>query len=367
MAIWTVDQVGDWLKANSFEKYVETFKNQDIDGIALFGLQDDDILKLLSSKDEDGTIRNPTIRIQRKFRTILEAYRKLIKQDSSVNKGLDINMENHENNLSIISSKATFHTINDIGTYSKIYTIEPKNIGMKFFKSELICSNLTKYFLKKYNVSCHIPMQNQYDTKDALKIKLSDVKENVYNDIHLLLTTIKTKIFNDKDTDKKNDNVKIQIRENIILSPQYLIMKIKQLVQSMVFQTSTTIFRYIQNAFTLTEKDQSKLKNLAQNYNCEINKINIETKKELIILPKEKNVTTSKYITNESNQYYFSLTIWRKLSMSHNTIEIHKSYGLIVDITIISTTAYGIKEKIDPKYGNGYFESGTGKRVIFIE
>ncbi|CAF2811274.1 unnamed protein product [Rotaria sp. Silwood2] len=135
----------------------------------------------------------------------------------------------------------------------------------------------------------------------------------------------------------------------------------------MVFQTSTTIFRYIQNAFTLTEKDQLKLKNLAQNYNCEINKINIETKKELIILPKEKNVTTSKYITNESNQYYFSLAIWRKLSMSHNTIEIHKSYGLIVDITIISTTAYGIKEKIDPKYGNGYFESDTGKRIYQID
>ncbi|CAF4565619.1 unnamed protein product, partial [Rotaria sp. Silwood2] len=91
------------------------------------------------------------------------------------------------------------------------------------------------------------------------------------------------------------------------------------------------------------------------------------TKKELIILPKEKNVTTSKYITNESNQYYFSLAIWRKLSMSHNTIEIHKSYGLTVDITIISTTAYGIKEKIDPKYGNGYFESGTGKRIYQID
>ncbi|CAF4700396.1 unnamed protein product, partial [Rotaria sp. Silwood2] len=105
MAIWTVDQVGDWLKINSFDKYVETFKNEDIDGISLFGLQNDDILKLLSSRDEDGIIRNPTMRTQRKFRTILEEYRKLIKQErkkrrrssSSINKRLDTSINNNEN------------------------------------------------------------------------------------------------------------------------------------------------------------------------------------------------------------------------------------------------------------------------------
>ncbi|CAF3728572.1 unnamed protein product [Rotaria sp. Silwood1] len=554
MAIWTVDQVGDWLKANSFEKYVEIFKNEDIDGIALFGLQDDDILKVLSSRDEDGTIRNPTMRTQRKFRAILEEYRKLVRQErkqrrrssSSVNKELDININNNVKNISITTSKIKSHTINDIGTYSKTYTIEPKSIGMKFFTNEFICSNLTKYFLKKYNVTCHIPIQNQYDTKDALHIKLSGVKENVKNvrnNIHSLLTTIKTKIFNDENTDKKiirwskyiysdsilnilqkiffdknkltlwektnilsgyyivyyvsgqhtfsvseefinhtlnneisyvkdiiienveniqlkfrkeldefinnkkeqqlqyqtmaiiycqysfqtemkisffglrnqvdiakkqikllinkhrmrkisigldstqreflldnyvheiknleidynDDNVKIQIRENIIIAPQYLIKKIKQLIQSMIFQTSILIFQYIKNAFILTEKDHLKLKTFAQNYHCEINKIDIETKKDLIILPKGKNVSTSKYITNESNQFYSTLSMWRKLSISNNTIEIHKSYDLTVDITIISTIVDAIKENIDPKYGNGYFESDYGKRVLFIE
>ncbi|CAF2676114.1 unnamed protein product [Rotaria sp. Silwood2] len=554
MAIWTVDQVEDWLKANKFDKYAEIFKNQDIDGIALLGLQDGEILKLLSTQDEHGTITNPTMRIQRKFKAALEDYRKLIKQErkkrrrssSSINKRLDTSINNNENNLSFITLKATSYTINNTGTYSKIYTIESKSIGMKFFKSELICSNLTKYFLKNYNVTCHIPIQNQYDTKVALHIKLSGVKENVKNarnDIHSLLTTIKTKIFNNEDTDKKiihlskyiysdstltilqkifsdkkkltfwektnilsgyyivhyisgqhtfsvseefinhtvnneisyvkdiviqnveniqpkfrkeldefindkkeqqlqyqtmsiiycqypfqtemkisffglrnqvdiakkqikllinkhrmrniwigldskqreflldnyvheiknleidnkDDNVKIQIRENIIIAPQYLIMKIKQLIQSMVFQTIILTFRYIKNAFILTEKDDLKLKSLAQNYNCEINKIDIETKKELIILPKGKNISTSKYIINESNQFYSSLSIWRKLSISNNIIEIHKSYDLTVDITIISTISDAIKENIDPKYGNGYFESDTGKRVLFIE
>jgi len=55
--------------------------DEDIDGIALMGLQDDDILKLLSKLNEDGTIRNPTMRIQRKFQIILEEYRTLVKQE----------------------------------------------------------------------------------------------------------------------------------------------------------------------------------------------------------------------------------------------------------------------------------------------
>ncbi len=55
--------------------------DEDIDGIALRGLQDDDISKLLSKLNEDGTIRHPTMRIQRKFRTILEEYRTLVKQE----------------------------------------------------------------------------------------------------------------------------------------------------------------------------------------------------------------------------------------------------------------------------------------------
>jgi hypothetical protein len=55
--------------------------DEDIDGIALMGLRDDEILKLLSKLNDDGTIRRPTMRIQRKFRTILEEYRALVKQE----------------------------------------------------------------------------------------------------------------------------------------------------------------------------------------------------------------------------------------------------------------------------------------------
>jgi hypothetical protein len=166
----------------------------------------------------------------------------------------------------------------------------------------------------------------------------------------------------------KDDNVKIQIRENQIHVPQYLIVKIKQLIQSMVYQRTILRFQYIQNAFILKEKDYLALKSIARNYNCELEEIKTETKKELIILPKGTNASTSKYILNESKQFYSSLSISRILSIKNNTIEIHKSYDIAqIDITVISTIADAHREQLDPDYGNGYFESDTGKKILFIK
>jgi len=136
------------------------------------------------------------------------------------------------------------------------------------------------------------------------------------------------------ELDYKDDNVKIHIRENSITAPQYLLMKMKQLIQSMIFQTATLNFQYIENAFILTEKDHLQLKVLGQNYNCEIDKIDSKTKKELILLPKGKFSSTSKHIIKESNRFYSSLSIPRKLSISNNTIEIHRTYDLTVSLIL---------------------------------
>jgi hypothetical protein len=187
------------------------------------------------------------------------------------------------------------------------------------------------------------------------------------------------------ELEHKDDDVKIQIRENSIVAPQYLIMKIKHLIQSMTFQSTTLIFQYIENALTITEKNHLELNQLTQNYNCEIDKIDIHTKREPIILPKGKNASASKFIIKQSDQFYSSLTIPKKVSISNHTIEIHRSndltvcfiiehfYWLIhlfcfqVDVHVISTVTGAIREQIDPKYGNGYFESDTDKKVLFIQ
>ncbi len=53
-------------------------------------------------------------------------------------------------------------------------------------------------------------MQDQYDTENALHIKLSGAKENVKNvqkDLKLFFETIETKIFNAENTDKRSKNL----------------------------------------------------------------------------------------------------------------------------------------------------------------
>ena len=124
--------------------------------------------------------------------------------------------------------------------------------------------------------------------------------------------------------------VQISIREDVIHVPQYLISKIRQSILSMIYQTSTLSFEYIQHAFLFTETDQLQLQALARNYACEIDRMNTATKKELIDLPKGKITTASTYITKESNQFYSSLAIPRILYISTNTIEIHPSSDLAV-------------------------------------
>ena len=61
-------------------RYSSCMIDEDIDGLALTVLRDDEISKLLSLTDEYGLRRNPTTRIQRKFRVKLDEYRLLMNE-----------------------------------------------------------------------------------------------------------------------------------------------------------------------------------------------------------------------------------------------------------------------------------------------
>ncbi|CAF1360510.1 unnamed protein product, partial [Didymodactylos carnosus] len=75
MANWTVEQVLDWLILNDFDKHVKLFKDENIDGTALFGLNDEEIEQLLLTTREDGTMRKPTIGAKARFRTKLQEWK----------------------------------------------------------------------------------------------------------------------------------------------------------------------------------------------------------------------------------------------------------------------------------------------------
>ena len=146
--------------------------------MALMGLFDDEILKLLTTKDKP-----PTLRIQRNFRRLLEEYRSKVK---------------HKRQRRLNSSA--------VCDFSEIYTIAPTSDSLKFFRNESIASLLTNYFLEKYKVTCQIPIQNQWEDDKPLNINLSGSSENirkVQQELQVFFSKIQTKIFNDETAHKR--------------------------------------------------------------------------------------------------------------------------------------------------------------------
>ncbi|CAF3486533.1 unnamed protein product [Rotaria sp. Silwood1] len=171
----------------------------------------------------------------------------------------------------------------------------------------------------------------------------------------------------------KDDNVKIQIRENLFHAPQYLSSKIKQLINALVFQTATISFQCLENACTMTVNEHLKIEQIARKYNCQIDKINVQTNNELVKLPKTRITSTIKststFIIDESNRFIASVQMLNRLSISTGGIEILKTKDLIippVNITIISTMTDAVKEQIEPDCGNFYSETDSGRKVLFI-
>ena len=133
------------------------------------------------------------------------------------------------------------------------------------------------------------------------------------------------------ELEHKDDNVKIIIRENLFYAPQYLISKIKDMINSLIFLRSIITFQTIQNNFMLTTNENFELEKIAQKFSCQIDRIDIENNNEIIKLPKTQGTSTikliSKLVIQQSNQFLNTQTIFKRLSTSndHSAIEIHKT------------------------------------------
>lgn len=151
------------------------------------GLFDDEILKLLSTLNEDGTRNPPTLRTQRKFRKIFEDYQSEAKHKRKKKQ-----------------QAFAMSTTDDVST--KIYTIASTSDSLKFFRSEFIASFLTKYFLEKYKINCQIPVQHQWDVENSLEVNLIGTSENirmVQKDLQLIFGKIEMKTFDNETVHKR--------------------------------------------------------------------------------------------------------------------------------------------------------------------
>ena len=161
---------------------------EDIDGMALIGLSEEEILKLLSTVDENGRRKAPNLRTQRHFRKLFEQSRSQVKQKAKKTRDLSNNEE--------ISSK--------------IYTIQSTDDSLIFLRNEWISIYLTKYFREKYRVNCEI--SNSFD------VNLSGTRENmtkVQNDLQVIFTRMETKMFNDEIVHKRSK--KFSLSMSIVL------------------------------------------------------------------------------------------------------------------------------------------------------
>ncbi|UJR07882.1 hypothetical protein I4U23_012164 [Adineta vaga] len=521
MANWTLKQIIEWLQINGFEKHIQTFIDEDIDGAALMGLRDDDIIKLLAVVDQKGVRTNPTMRTLRKFLAKLEELKILGNKEQKRERRRSGALHS-----SMMTVKPIGHTVNDSKSHSQIFIVQPRSSQIKFFQSELICNYLQEYLSTNFDVTCNIPMTILSISNTDLLVRLSGHKQEVqaaHQNLQSLFATLHTTILNENNAspkvikwsknihcdlallvlqkifidkklctvwektsvlsgyyivhyltgnhdpsaseefinhvlnhdisfvkditvsnahkryhseldefiqNKKNasqqnqsmavislqypsqkdfkislfglkdivqvtkkqlkllinkhqmkttklnldskqreylldnctshlrnielnyedDNVKIQIRESLFTSPQYLVKIIEQLILSMIFQTVNLTFKSIENAFLLTDSDRLQLETLAKNCNCEINHIEVKTEEESIIIPKGNIPATPEHLAKDSNQV--SATLFTD--------------QLKTDIIVLSTEDDCIREKIESKNQVGYYQTNTGKNFLYI-
>ena len=92
--------------------------------------------------------------------------------------------------------------------YSKEFIVASSSVQLKFFKSELICTQLTNYLSNKFHVKCVIPSTVQHESTVDSRIQLSGVKANVKNahqDLQTLFATVKTTTFDDENSGHKGN------------------------------------------------------------------------------------------------------------------------------------------------------------------
>ncbi|CAF0883368.1 unnamed protein product [Rotaria sordida] len=123
----------------------------------------------------------------------------------------------------------------------------------------------------------------------------------------------------------------------------------------------------------MTTNEHLEIETITRKYNCQIDRIDVQTKNEVIKLPKARRTSTIKststFIIQQSNRFIAALKMLKRLSISTGGIEIHKTTDLTappVDITIISTVTDAVKEQIKPNCDNFYCETDTGRNILFI-
>ncbi|CAF3767822.1 unnamed protein product [Rotaria sordida] len=240
-------------------------------------------------------------------------------------------------------------------TYTIIYCIYPGQTELKisFFGQNFLVKRAARQL--KYLIN-----QNQLTTFTT-EFTLTQRNYLLDNCVHQLENI---------EHEYKDDNVKIRIRENQLYVPHYLKIKIQQRINNLIDQQYPITFQYIGNDSILTNNEKLQLEEIAGRFKCQIDKIDLQTKKEIITLPKITNTSTSKstpkLIIKQSKEFYYSLSISKKTLISNSTIELHLVNDLTApkaDITIVSMITNDIEDNSKLNDNNLHNKKDIDKNV----
>ena len=97
-------------------------------------------------------------------------------------------------------------TINEMKLYTDVSSLDSTNINVKFFTNPLFSSTLREYLWKEYTVNYWISSEVEIDDEIGVPIQFSGTGTDIEHARHYiksLFKTMKSKVYNNENTDKK--------------------------------------------------------------------------------------------------------------------------------------------------------------------
>ncbi len=136
----------------------------------------------------------------------------------------------------------------------------------------------------------------------------------------------------------KDHNIKLNIRQNEFQAPEYLVEKIKKMINRMIFEIFTLTFDRIEtktSSQSLTAKEQAHLEYEILMNNCRIEKMEFISKRKSYSIPKAVAISKpSKHITEQSKILSSSEFAFQKMSILNASIEIHVRPDPLTDLEV---------------------------------
>ena len=144
----------------------------------------------------------------------------------------------------------------------------------------------------------------------------------------------------DIESQYKDNEVKLNILQNQFQAPEYLVGKMKILINQMIFETFKVKFDRIETetSQSLTEKEKLDLQQVALINNCQITKIDSKSTTRICLVPKALTTTTisrpSQFIIEQSTLLCSSASTFQMASILNASIELHTASSPLTELKV---------------------------------